>query len=134
MLTRILRLFPLVLALFALNAHARGGVPLLNHENVAVSDSKGQPASAAQIRAAIATAAASHGWQLSASGASSMVATLHVRGKHSVSTDVDWAAGTFSVKYRDSVNMNYSGNEIHPNYNRWVQQLVNTIRAETTRQ
>jgi len=132
MTIRILRLFALALALFALNAQART-TGMANFDNLPVTNAKGEPAADAQLKAAVIQGAAARGWTLSDVRNDRAVANIQVRGKHTVTIDVLWAAGQVTVKYKDSVNMNYSGNEIHPNYNAWVQNLVDSIRVAASK-
>ena len=132
MMNRILRLLAVALALFALNVQARTAT-MGTFENLPITDSRGQPASAAQIKAAVALGAGIKGWQVSANGNDSAIATVQVRGKHTVTTELVWSAGQFSVRYKDSINMNYTGTDIHPSYNAWVQGLVDAIRTAATR-
>ena len=132
MTIRILRLFALALALFALNAQARTA-GMGNFDNLPVTNAKGEPASPAQMKAAVIQGAAARGWTLSDIRNDRAIATIQVRGKHTVTTDVLFTAGQVSVKYKDSVNMNYTGNEIHPNYNAWVQNLVDSIRVAASK-
>jgi hypothetical protein len=134
---KILRLLAIVLAFAALNAHARGSVPIVNHEAVPALRASGQPASAEQIRLALQTAGAARGWQITPAGAGKALAVLNVRGKHSISADISYAAGKYSIKYRDSSNMNYEPGEgsglIHPKYNAWVQTLIDETRMQLAR-
>jgi len=135
---KTLRLLLLALSLVSVNAAARQGVPVIDHEQVSVSRSSGQPASAEQVKKAIEAAAAVRGWQVSHKAPGKLIATLHVRGKHTVSTEFSYAAGQFSAKYRDSVNMNFQpGGDgaglIHPHYNKWLQLLLDGIRVEASR-
>ena len=125
----------LALALLGLNAHARSGVPVADFENMPAIAASGQPASPAQIKAAIEAAAQHNGWTVTAPAPNHVVASLNVRGKHTVVTDIDYTPGKYSVKYKDSVNMNFdpSTRVIHPFYNKWVQGLVDAIRAEAVR-
>jgi hypothetical protein len=132
MTIRILRLFALALALLALNAHARTAA-MANFDNLPVTNSRGEPASPAQIKAAVIQGAAARSWTLTDIRNDRAIANIQVRGKHTVTTEVLWTAGQVSVKYKDSVNMNYSGNEIHPNYNAWVQNLVDSIRVAASK-
>ena len=129
---KILRLLAAVLAFVALNAHARSGVPILNHEGVPAITASGKPASAEQIRAALQAAGAPRGWQITPAGNGKALAVLNVRGKHSISADISYAAGQYSIKYRDSTNMNYEAgtNLIHPKYNMWVQTLIDDTRIQ----
>lgn len=117
--------------------HARTSVPIINHESVTVMPGSGRTPSEADVAKAVREAAASLGWQVTDAGPGQMVATIVVRGKHTVSTDIRYTPQNFSVKYRSSVNMNYEPAEgvpgiIHPNYNRWVQSLVDAIRTRTS--
>jgi hypothetical protein len=128
---KFLRLAAIALAFLALNAHARGSVPIINHEAIPATSASGQPASAEQIRTALQTAGAPRGWQITPAGQGKALAVLNVRGKHSVSADVAYSLGQYSIKYRDSSNMNYEpSGVIHPKYNMWVQTLVDETRIQ----
>jgi hypothetical protein len=128
----ILRLLAAVLAFAVLGAHARGSVPIINHEAVPAVRASGQPATPQQILAAMQTVGPSRGWQVAPSGADKAIATLNVRGKHSVSTEITFAPGQYAIKYRDSSNMNYEpgSNVIHPKYNMWVQAFIDDVRIQ----
>ena len=120
---------------FALQAQARTPVPVVDFENIPFTGSSGQPASATQIKSAIEAAAQARGWQLAAAAPDRMVATLHVRGKHTVVSEITYRTGQYSVRYQDSVNMNFDAGtrKIHPFYNKWTQDLVDTIRTGASR-
>jgi hypothetical protein len=124
-----------VLAFVALNAIARGNVAVMNHEAVPATTASGKPASAEQIRAALVSAGAARGWQITPTGNGKALAVLDVRGKHRVSADITYASGQYSIKYRDSSNMNFDAkdNTIHPKYNMWVQALIDDTRAQLAR-
>ncbi len=128
----------LPLALAAPAVVARTSVPIQNHENVSVTTASGKKATPAQIKAGFESAASALGWQLSQPAGGQMIATLHVRGKHTIAADVSYKPGVYSVKYRSSVNMNYAPGEgagvIHPHYNKWLQALLDRARADIARQ
>jgi hypothetical protein len=134
---KILRLLAIALAFAALNVHARGSVPIIDHEAVPAVRANGQPASAEQIRAALQAAGAQRGWQVTPAGSGKAVALLNVRGKHSISADVTFSAGKYAIKYRDSSNMNHEPGAgsglIHPKYNMWVQTLIDDTRMQLAR-
>lgn len=134
---KILRLLAIAVAFVALNVHARGSVPIIDHEAVPAVRASGQPASADQIRAAMQAAGAARGWQVTPAGNGRALAVLNVRGKHSISADISYASGRYSIKYRDSSNMNYEPGEgsgkIHPKYNMWVQTLIDDTRMQLAR-
>lgn len=121
-----------VLALAALGAQARGNVAIVNHEAIPATTASGKPASAEQIRSALVTAGGPRGWQITPAGPGKALAVLNVRGKHTVSADIAYASGQYSIKYRDSSNMNHdaAANTIHPKYNAWVQTLIDDTRIQ----
>ena len=126
----ILRLWAIVLAFAAFNVHARG-VPIVDHEAVPAVTGSGKPASAEQIRLALQIAGAPRGWQITPSGPGKAFAVLMVR-KHTVTVDVSYTSGQYSIKYRDSTNMDYDPERklIHGNYNKWVQTLMTDTRVQ----
>lgn len=128
-------LLALLVSLTALQAAAqRMPVPIINYENVPVTSPSGEPLTAAQVKQAIRSGAAAKKWALEEQGPGRMLATLKVNGKHTVMTQINYAADQFSMVYSDSINMKYSPGadgkgEIHPFYNRWVQDLKEAIRT-----
>jgi hypothetical protein len=133
-MVKSLRVLLLALLAFAsLNAVARTPVPVINHENVSISSPTGKPLSMAQVKQAIHNAAAAKQWSVVDQGPGKILATLHVRGKHTAVTQITYSPDKYSVVYNDSQNLNYSGGPdgrgtIHPFYNRWVQDLSEAIR------
>ena len=129
---KMLRLFAAVLAFAAFGAHARGNVPVENHEAIPALTAAGKPASPEQIRAALQAAGSPRGWIIKPVGAGKVLASLDVRSKHQVSADVTLRNGEYSIKYRDSNNMNYDAGShtIHPKYNMWVDALIRDTRAQ----
>lgn len=130
---KILRLLAITLALAAAaNAFARGNVPVVNRESIPATNIAGKPVSADQIRNALITAGAQRGWNIKPTGPGSATAFLDVRGKHSVTVDITYKAGEYSIKYRDSTNLKYdpAANSIHPKYNEWVQKLIDDTRVQ----
>lgn len=130
-----LRILLMVLASFAsLSAMATHPVPIINYEGIAVSGPAGQQVTEIQVKQAIQNAASAKQWEIADEGPGRMLATLRVRGKHFVSTQISYSAEKISLVYKDSINLNYSPGAdgqglIHPSYNRWVQNLKEAIRA-----
>lgn len=54
--------------------------------------------------------------------------TLNIRS-HQAVVDIPYTPTTFSIRYASSNNLNYSGSEIHKNYNSWVKNLEQRIAA-----
>jgi hypothetical protein len=134
MMTRILRLFALAFALFALNAQAKNIEAIGNFDNQPAITGSGQPASIAQIKQALTAGGAPRGWQVTQVAPGQLVATVNVRNKHTVSVDILASPGVFSIKYKNSTNMNYDGVQINPHYNKWVQMLSEDARKELAKQ
>ena len=135
-----------MLALPATQAFAREGVMIVNHENVTVATGSGKPVNADQVKLAISNAATAKNWTIAQQGDGKLSAALTVRGKHHVIVEISYSSDKYSLIYKDSTNMNYgrfaarpvpgqisSDITIHPNYNKWVDQLMQGIRSELLR-
>ncbi len=126
----------LIAAVTAFSASARTPVPIANQANVPIVSA--QPLSSAQVKAAITAAATSKRWTVSQTGPDKLTAQLFVNGKHTVYVDITYAPTSYSVAYKDSINMNYRVNHegvpvIHPFYNNWVRELMTAVTAELGR-
>lgn len=89
----------------------------------------------ARARQAVIRAAQANQWTTEITADGRLLATLLVRGKHTVVVAIAVIPGAFSITYASSHNMNYQkgpdGKDwIHPNYNVWVRTLANSIRFE----
>lgn len=80
------------------------------------------------VKKAIISAGAGLGWQMKEVKPGHIVGSLFIR-KHSAIVDIPYSASSYSIQYKDSTELNYDGNNIHSNYNGWVQNLDNAIRA-----
>jgi hypothetical protein len=121
--------------LFATGAQAqRQPVPVINYENQPVTRVNGIWPTKDEVRQAIVRGAGAHQWTVAAAGDDNLLATLNVRGKHTVVVDIEYSPEKFSLRYRSSVNMKaakqHGQDVIHPYYNRWVQTLLDAIRIE----
>jgi len=89
-------------------------------------------ATMAQVEKAIVTAGIGLGWEIKPESAGKATGTLKLR-THVAVVDIAYNTKTFSIQYKDSVNLNYSGGWIHPNYSSWVRNLEQAIREEAAR-
>lgn len=87
-----------------------------------------RPATMAEVERAIRIAGAGLGWQMVARGPGAMEGTLALR-EHRAVVDIKYDTKSYSIKYKDSSNLQYDGTNIHSNYNGWVQNLDKAIRA-----
>ena len=146
---KLLRGLLLVCVLGASPAFAqRTPVSIVNYLNIPAAPASGKPVQAEQVKKAIQDAATAKGWTIADEAGNKMFATLVVRNKHTVMVEIAYSAQKYSLKYRDSVNMNYHGEArydsrlpsarngytprgpvIHPAYNTWVQELKAAIDA-----
>jgi hypothetical protein len=125
-----MKIFAILVATAALFfAGCRGGQPIQNVEKAPVVTASGKPASLAQVSSAIVRAGARLGWQMKPSGKGRVNGTLVVR-EHTANIEVDHDTKTYTIRYKDSVNLNAKDGTIHPNYNGWIQNLDRNIRAE----
>lgn len=133
-------LFSLLIALYALAAPAlaREAVPIVNLENQTIAAGSGKTLTLDDVRRALRQAASVRSWTVEDTAPGQALATLMVRGKHTIKVDVTYTDKTISFKYRDSVNMKYGKNEegkpvIHPFYMKWVDNLMADLRVELAR-
>lgn len=81
------------------------------------------------IDRAIKQAGAKRGWRMMTKKPGHISAVIVVR-QHKAEVDILFDRQKFSIKYRDSMNLNYnaSRNTIHRSYNTWVTNLRNDIQ------
>ena len=103
--------------------------PVLNINNAPVQTSSGQKTSLDEVGKAITRAGVALGWQMKTERPGNIVATLNLRG-HTAVVDVTYNTQSYSINYKDSVNLKYDGKNIHPNYNGWIQNLDRGIRTQ----
>lgn len=133
------RFLPILMALvltglLPVQAYARNTVPVENIERVAIHPASGKTLTATEVKQAIATAAAKNDWVVNAATDGKTEATLEVRSKHTVKIEILYDPASYSILYKDSVNMKfetkYGQAYIHPFYNKWVGILKSSIDQE----
>jgi len=89
------------------------------------------PASAKAFERAAIVAGANMGWSVQRQSPGLMTGTLHLRD-HMAQVDIRYNARSYSIRYRNSSNLKYDATKktIHSNYNSWIQNLDNAIRAQ----
>lgn len=127
------------IVLLSAGAHAqRQPVPIVNHENLAVAVSSSKPPTAEAVQKVIVGAAQARKWTVTRVPEGSKIhAKLFVRNKHTVVVEIENTESAFSVRYVSSIDMKYGVVDgvpvIHPFYNRWVNELIESIRTELAR-
>lgn len=117
-----------VATLFPAFAEARGEA-IYNVEGSAI------PAGldAGRIEKGIILGGNQRGWRVTRVADGHLLATLTIR-KHVAAADIRFDTATYSITYRESVNLNAKPDgTIHRNYNKWIRNLDTDIqRALTT--
>ena len=85
--------------------------------------------SLSEVQSAIQRAGTSLGWYINPHGPGHLVGRLPVR-THLAVVDIEHDTKSYSIKYRESENLNAGDGMIHPNYNEWVQSLDRAIRSQ----
>lgn len=136
---KVLRILVLVLmALASFQTLARQVVPAVNYESPVGPDATGKPRTDEQIKQAIFRAAGVKQWTLKETAPGVMLATLQVRNKHTVVTEIVYSAEKYTLTLKESDNMHQGLDKdgkavIHPYYNRWAQDLNQEIRLALSR-
>jgi hypothetical protein len=104
-------------------------VPIHNVKDVPVNVPAGQTATLATVEQAIVRAGNSLGWQMKVEKPGLIVGTLNLR-THTAVVDIPFTTSSFSILYKNSVNLEQKGDTIHSNYNGWVQNLDQAIRRQ----
>ena len=97
--------------------------------NVQGAPGASKAVSMADVEAAIRRAGQGLGWQIVPQGPGKAEGTLVLRDHRAV-VDITYDTKSYSIKYKDSSNLQYDGKTIHSNYNGWIQNLDKAISKE----
>ncbi len=101
--------------------------PIYNAENIPISPRAS--ATDEDISETIWVAGRRLGWQIEKIKPGEMRGVFKIK-THSATVSIPYDRTQFSILYKDSENLDYDGNEIHKNYNVWIQRLVGKIQHE----
>jgi hypothetical protein len=118
-----------LLIAFAAAALAACVQPIYNVKGAPVEGPGGKPPTMAEVEKAIVRAGSALGWKMQPVKPGHVVGTLNLRS-HTAIVDVTFDTRTYNINYKDSVELNYDGTNIHKNYNGWIQNLDKGIRAQ----
>ena len=123
----------LVLALVGFSG-CGGAVEFQSLITAPVDYQSGQGVTLDQVEKAIKRGGARRGWVISSAGPGHLVGTLHKR-QHVLMVDITFDTKTYSIKYKDSSNLNYAkgfdGEEyLHNAAVGWMQNLKKDISRE----
>jgi hypothetical protein len=103
--------------------------PILNVKDAPVNVAVGQSASLATVEQAIIRAGIGLGWAMKVEKPGLIIGTLNLRD-HTAVVEIPYSTTSYSILYRNSVNLDQQGDAIHKNYNGWVQNLDQGIRRQ----
>lgn len=120
----------LLVALFAMTMVGCRTAPIKNVSKMPIS---AHGASMEDIGKAIKAAGTGLGWLMKERSPGLITGTLSVRS-HMAKVEIPYSRTSYSIRYKDSSNLKYSAQNktIHSNYNGWIQNLDNAIRAQLT--
>lgn len=105
--------------------------PLIEQERVMVSRANGAELTTDQMRAAILAGGRQHGWVGTEDQPGQITLRFDKGSRHTAIIAVDYDAKGYKIRYVSSVNLNYEVldgvPQIHPNYNRWIRNLNQSI-------
>ncbi len=117
-----------ILAVFLAACTSR---PIRNVENDPVVTAN-RTATMSDVEHAIVRAGAGLGWVMTPVRPGLMTGRLALR-THVAVVDITYDTRTFSIRYKDSVNLDYANGSVHRTYNGWIENLEREIRANLLR-
>ena len=103
--------------------------PIFNVSGAPVVVAAGKQATMENVTAAINRAGKMLGWQMSETAPGVIAAHIELR-THTADAEVRYDTKTYSITYRSSTNLDAQGDQIHKNYNGWIENLDRGIRTE----
>ena len=114
----------------AVMAGCRGGGQIYNVKDATIATSSGKELTVEQVGKAIVDAGVGLRWIMVVTKPGHIVATQNARS-HTAIVDITYDSKTYSLTYKDSVNLNYDAEKqtIHKAYSSWIQNLDNAIKG-----
>lgn len=127
-------IFAFLVFALSCSAYARTPEPVLNYPAIPVAASSGAVLTANQVCQIVREAAEQRMWLVGEQPDGKLVASLSWNAsKHTIVVEVACSAASYSVSYKDSINMNFRTRDgqpvIHPHYNRFVKELNDVVRT-----
>lgn len=126
MLTHLRLVALLVIALTVVGLTGCRTSPIRNLDNQPIPPG----ATMAEVSKAIQAGGNSLGWAMQEVSPGLIVGTIHLRD-HTAKVEIPFSTRDYSIRYKSSTNLKYNASQktIHSNYNSWVTNLDNQIRA-----
>ena len=124
---RTLRILAILLA--AVSIAACTTAPIHNVSNAPITSASGKALTDDQVKSAIIRAGAALGWQMHEIAPGKLGASIALR-KHTAEIEIPYSTKQYSIVYKNSINLDEKGGQIHKNYNGWIQNLTRGINAQ----
>jgi hypothetical protein len=105
--------------------------PIYNVQSAPLTAPAGKTLSMTEVQQAILRAGTQLGWQMQPERPGRISGRLALR-THLAVVDIEHDTKSYSIKYRDSTNLEARDGMIHRNYNGWIQNLEKAIRVQTS--
>ncbi len=136
-----MKVFKAILFVFALimssAAFARAAVPIIDLLDQPADTASGKALTVEQLQQTIRIAALGRNWSVTPQANGKIQASLSWNNKHMIAVEIICKENSYSIVYKDSINMKYeifSGQPvIHPFYNDRVGELRRAIQIELTK-
>lgn len=127
-------IFAFLVFAFSCSAYARMPEQLINYPAIPVATSSGKALNADQVCQIVREVAEQKKWRVGTQPDGKLLASLSWNAdKHTIVVEVSCSAASYSVVYKDSINMNFSSQDgqmiIHPHYNKFVKELNDSVRV-----
>ncbi|MDO8355660.1 MAG: hypothetical protein E8D51_09915 [Nitrospira sp.] len=108
----------------------RGAGQIYNVKEAPIASSTGKELTLDQVGKAIVDAGIGLRWIMVITKPGQIVATQNARS-HTAIVDIAYDTKTYSMTYKDSVNLNYNAEKqtIHEAYSGWIRNLDNAIKG-----
>ena len=102
--------------------------PIHSVSDMPISTMKSNP-TLAEIGKVIVSAGVGLGWQMKETKPGNIVGTYSTKDLVAV-VDVKYSTKSYSIVYKDSTGLSYTGQTVHERYNMWIRNLDQKIRAQ----
>jgi hypothetical protein len=115
---------------------ARSTVPIVERENLPIVTGSGKPAGLESIKKAIRAGGLTRNWEIVPAANGKILQGTYTwnNNKHTIMVNIEPTTTEYSVRYANSINMKYEAINgqpvIHPHYNKFVNELIQSIRIE----
>lgn len=114
-----------LIAAVTLSLAACKTIPVRDYDHQ-ITSSANKQLTKKDVEKAIVSACQQRGWMCKATSEGTIAGLLDVR-KHQVKIDIVYDEKSYSLKYKDSMNMKYDGDSIHKKYGQWMNNLSRSI-------